>query len=112
MSAEPPLHRDRWITCAPERLVIRGYYFPLGTSKSIAYRDIRRVDEVAMTALSGRWRIWGTSNPRYWFHLDWGRPHKTSALVLDVGRFVKPVSTPDDSARVAEIMEQRRSGAG
>jgi hypothetical protein len=101
------LYEDRWITCEPDRLVIRGYYVPFG-SKVIAYRDIQGITPVALSPLGGSWRIWGTTDPRYWFHLDPGRPRKQTALVLDVGKWVKPVITPDDPETVAAIIEQRR----
>jgi hypothetical protein len=26
--------------------------------------------------MSGKWRIWGTGNPRYWANLDTKRPKK------------------------------------
>jgi hypothetical protein len=102
------LYEDRWIRCEPDRLIIRGYYFPFGSRKAIAYRDIRSVTSHPLTALGGRWRIWGASDPRYWFHLDPGRPHKQTALILDLGKWVKPVITPDDAARAAAIIAQRR----
>jgi hypothetical protein len=38
----------------------------------------------------------GHREPRYWASLDPGRPGKRQALVLDVGRFVRPLITPDD----------------
>ncbi len=101
------LYEDRWITCEPDRLIIRGYYFPFG-SKVIAYRDIQDVTPRPLTPLTGSWRIWGSSHPGYWFHLDPGRPRKQTALVLDVGKRVKPVITPDDPDQVAAIIEQRR----
>jgi hypothetical protein len=107
---EQPLYKDRWITCEPDRLVIRGYYFPVGASKSIPYRKITGVQKLALTALSGRWRIWGTSNPRYWFNLDPSRPNKQAALILETGGWVRPVITPDDPDKVAAIIEERRSG--
>ncbi len=105
------LYEDRWITCEPDRLIIRGYYFPFG-SKVIRYRDIRSVTPFMLSLLTGSWRIWGTSNPRYWFHLDPARPRKQTALVLDVGKFVRPVITPDDPEQVADIIEQRRHPSG
>ncbi|HZQ34745.1 MAG TPA: hypothetical protein VFD32_02350 [Dehalococcoidia bacterium] len=103
----PALYEDRWITCEPDRLIIRGYYFPFGR-KVIAYRQIRSVTPFKLTPSSGSWRIWGATDPRYWFHLDPGRPHKQTALVLDVGSWVKPVISPDDPEQVATIIEQRR----
>jgi len=102
------LYRDRWIICTPDRLVIRGYYFPIG-SKSIPYHRIRGVREAEMGALTGQWRIWGTSNPRYWWHLDPHRPHKHKALFLDLGRAVQPAITPDDPDKVKAIIDSQRA---
>jgi hypothetical protein len=68
-----PLYDDPWIRCDDTTLVIRGYYFPLGTPEVIAYRDIQAVTPVALGPWTGSWRIWGTSHPSYWWHLDWSR---------------------------------------
>jgi hypothetical protein len=109
VSEEMALYRDRWITCTERHLVIRGYYFPTGTPKKIPYRDIRSVSLVQMRALSGKGRLWGTASPRYWAHLDLGRPWKKRALVLDLGRRVKAFITPADPERVLEIIESHRA---
>jgi hypothetical protein len=103
-----PLYEDRWIRCEATALVIRGYYFPLGTSKVVAYRDIQEVTPLALGPWTGKWRIWGTSDLRYWLHLDWSRPQKDVALILDLGQPVRPVITPDDPVVVAAIIERRR----
>ena len=102
------LYQDDRITCTDSTVIVRGYYFPLGTAKKVPYRDIRHVEQIELG--SGRWRIWGTADPRYWFHLDPKRRHKRWALVLDLGKFVRPVITPDDPARVKQIIE-RHSGS-
>jgi hypothetical protein len=54
------------------------------------------VTVVNMSAARGRFRIWGTARPSYWASLDPDRPRKDVALVLDIGRAVKPFITPDD----------------
>jgi hypothetical protein len=92
-------YRDRWIECTPEHLAIRGYYFPWGT-KRIPYDRIRAVRQVRLGLIRGRIRLWGTANPRYWASLDPRRPTKTRGLVLDLGRAVRPLITPDDPAAV------------
>ena len=102
------LYDDPWIRCDAMHLTIRGYYFPFGKPKVIAYRDIRSVSPVTIGIWTGKWRLWGTSSPRYWLHLDLSRPRKDTALVLDLGRPVQPVITPADPARVAAIIEDRR----
>jgi hypothetical protein len=103
------VYEDQWIRCDDTALVIRGYYFPLGASKVIAYRDIRRVTPITLGPWTGKWRIWGTSHPGYWWHLDWSRPRKDTALMLDLGRPVRPVITPDNPGLVAAIIEQRHA---
>jgi len=107
--SEPALYEDRWVTCTPTELQIRGYYFPWGT-KHVPYARIRDVRRVEMGTWTGKGRIWGTANPRYWAHLDPSRPRKQGALVLDVGGFVHPFVTPDDPDRVAEIVAEHRAG--
>jgi hypothetical protein len=88
-------YRDPWIECGPEAIRIRGYYFPWGT-KRIPYQSLRAVRRVDVGALTGKGRIWGTANPRYWASLDPRRPRKKVALILDLGRRVRPFVTPDD----------------
>lgn len=97
-------YRDRWIECTEDAIRVRFYYFPFGT-KTIPYSRIRAVRRVTAGLLRGRGRIWGTGNPGYWASLDPGRPRKEIALILDLGRRIKPFLTPDDpDALVAEIL--------
>jgi hypothetical protein len=75
----------------------------------IAYRDIQSATPFTLGLWTGRWRIWGTSHPGYWWHLDWSRPRKQTALVLDVDRPVRPVITPSDPDLVTAIIQDRHS---
>lgn len=101
---------DRWIKVTPEGIEIRGYYFPWGT-KRVPYSRIRSVQRVDMGVLSGRGRIWGTANPRYWASLDPKRPTKKVGLILDLGRYVRPFITPDDPDAV-EAAIRAHAGLG
>ena len=100
------LYHDKWVECTPEEVRVRGYYFPWGTKK-MPYRSIRGVKLVALSTLRGKPRIWGTANPRYWASLDPQRPKKSTALILDLGHFVRPFITPDDAAAVEAIIRER-----
>ena len=88
-------YADSRIECTESAVRIHAYYFPGGT-KSIAYGSIRGVTRVDLGLARGRARIWGTANPRYWANLDPGRPRKKVGFVLDLGRAVRPLVTPDD----------------
>jgi len=98
-------YRDRWIECTAEGIRIRGYYFPWGT-KHIPYQAIRSVRRVTMSGLTGRGRIWGTANPRYWASLDPGRLRKSTGLILELGRRVRPFITPDDPDAVEAAIRE------
>jgi hypothetical protein len=93
---------DGTIVCGPEGLEIHSYYFPFGT-KSVPYSQIQGLQRVEVRGvMSGKWRFWGTGNPRYWANFDGKRPKKKAAFVVDLGRGVSPIVTPDmpDAFRV------------
>jgi hypothetical protein len=101
------LYEDDGLVVDDAGITIRRYYFPLGGPKRITYPEIRNVRTEPMTWLSGKGRIWGTSDPRYWFPLDTRRGGKKTLLVLDIGRRVRPCITPDDPDRVVELLRAR-----
>lgn len=103
-------YADSWITCGPDALTIRGYYFPWGT-KRIPYGSIRSIRRVSLGALRGKARIWGTATPRLWASLDPRRPRKSTGLILDLGRGVQPFMTPDDPDAV-EAAIRRHANIG
>lgn len=103
---QPPLYEDRWITCTPQHLTIRGYYFPMGTAKTIPLDRIEHVEKIEIGPVSGQLRIWGTSSPRYWAHFDLRRPYKTVAFVLDLGGYVRPFITPEDPDSFRAVLKE------
>jgi hypothetical protein len=98
------LYRDEWIICTDDGIRIRWYY-PWG-DKRVPYAAIRSARRVRLDLLHGRGRIWGTANLRYWASLDPGRPGKESALILDLGRPVRPFITPDDTQAVENLIKE------
>lgn len=104
------LYDDGRIACDQAGLRIRWYY--LWGAKRVPYHSIRAVTELQLTGRNSvrRWRIWGSGDFVHWWNLDPKRPTKTTALVLDVGRYVRPTITPDDAAAVEQILAKRRGG--
>ncbi|WAC90597.1 hypothetical protein [Mycobacterium sp. Aquia_213] len=103
------LYEDSGLRLDEDGITIRRYYFPLAGPKRIAYGEIRGIKTEQMTFASGGGRIWGATDPRYWFPLDIRRSRKKTLLVLDVGARVKPCITPDDPDRVIELLRDRVS---
>jgi hypothetical protein len=99
-------YHDNTVTCSDDAVELRGYYIPWGTKK-IPYSSIRDVQRVETAALRGRARIWGTANPGLWANLDTSRPKKKVALILDLGKSVKPFITPDDPDVVESLIRER-----
>jgi hypothetical protein len=104
---------DGTIVCGPEQLEVHSYYFPFGT-KRVPYRQIRGLQRIEITGLmSGKWRLWGTGNPRYWANLDLKRHTKTAGFVVDVGGRISPIVTPDDPEAFESVLRDRANlGAG
>jgi len=93
------MYDDGTIVCGPDRLEIHSYYFPFGT-KSVLYTQIKGLQRIEINGvLSGKWRIWGTGNPRYWANLDLKRPQKKAGFVVDLGRKISPIVTPTTRTR-------------
>lgn len=97
---------DGGIHCDDQRLTIRHYY--LWGAKQIPYTSIRAVTRLPLTGANKvrGWRIWGSGDFVHWWNLDIQRPRKDMALVLDVGRRVRPTITPHDPAAVERILEE------
>jgi hypothetical protein len=98
---------DGTIVCGDAGLEIHSYYFPFGT-KSVAYAQIQGLQRMEITGvMSGKWRIWGTGNPRYWANLDTKRPRKKAGFVVDLGGRVNPIVTPDRPDAFESVVRAR-----
>jgi hypothetical protein len=82
------------------------WYYPWG-SKHIPYATIKSFKVVEISALTGKWRLWGTTNPHYWANLDVRRPSKALGIILDTGARVDPFITPDDAEAFAAELKRR-----
>ncbi len=100
---------DGRVACDDASLIIRRYY-PWGT-KRIPYASIRSVQRRELGAVRGKWRLWGSGDFKHWWSLDLGRPHKSVALEIDLGRRVVPTITPDEPDDVERIVGERISQA-
>ncbi|GAA1283234.1 hypothetical protein [Planotetraspora silvatica] len=96
------MYDDGLVTCTDAELIINRYYFPFGSAKRIPLSGIRGVRWMPLP--HGSLRIWGSGDFVHWLNLDFGRSQKKAALVIDLGRRIVPVITPDEPARlVAEL---------
>ena len=108
MNIATATYDDGAIRCDDQGIVIRRYY-PWG-AKRISYDSIRSVKTFPLTGVNKvrRWRIWGSGDFVHWWNLDPARPKKDMALVLDIGRRVRPTITPDDANTVTRIITDKK----
>jgi hypothetical protein len=90
------VYDDGLVACAGDELIVRRYYFPFATAKHIPLSAIRGVRRMPLRLASGSWRIWGSGDLVHYFNLDAARPRKRVGLIVDLGRRIKPVVTPND----------------
>lgn len=110
------LYEDKQIICDEEAITIKDYYAPLGGDKIILYSQINSISEKKLTIWSGLSQIWGNltnvkernNAPKvYWSSFDPKRLFKNKAIVIDDGELVKSVITPDDQAKVFQILQAK-----
>ncbi len=99
-------YQDKGIVLDDDGITIHWYYFPMG-SKRIHWPQLRKVSVEKIGILTGKWRIWGTSDPRCWLPLDLSRPSKDRAIVLQLDSAVSPVVTPDDVDAVLRVIQDK-----
>jgi hypothetical protein len=78
-------------------ILLRRYYFPLGRPKRLAWTDVRGARAERLGAFNGRWRLWGygaNAIPATWLGLDLRRHRRTTKVIVDLGRRIKPAFTP------------------
>ncbi|MHB8681774.1 MAG: PH domain-containing protein [Acidimicrobiales bacterium] len=102
MTDAPPRYDDGRIACDDEGVSIRWYY--LWGRRRIPYARIRSIATYPLSAVRGKWRIWGSGDFVHWYNLDADRPRKTTGIEIDLGRRVKPCITPDDPDAVAGLI--------
>jgi hypothetical protein len=98
-------YEDDGILLGEDQLTIKSYRWG-GNARRIAYRSVRSFEVFEMGLWTGRFRMVGISvgRPRNW--IPWGRSrtNKSTAISLDVGKWLRPTIVPDDPAAVDGIL--------
>lgn len=98
------LYHDNQVTIYKELMVIKKYYFPLATSKTIMFSDIERV---TLLSSDGVTHTWGLTSKylNNWFPWDSNRKNKTKFIEIIIkGKKTRPSITPDDADKVFQII--------
>ncbi len=100
------IYSDKLIELTDKNLLFRHYYFPLG-DKTIELKNIKRIEILKPTLMSGKWRIHGTGDFTTWFPWDAGRPNRDMIFRLTLHKgWLRIGFTVENSARVKAILEE------
>lgn len=99
------LYEDRTLFIDDEGVTVTSYYWPRH-HRHIPFASIVSVETIAIGTWSGRYRLVGLEfrHLHKFFHWDTRRSKKSEAIVLDIGRRLRPTLTPDDHERVLQLI--------
>jgi hypothetical protein len=106
----PPTFDDGLVRLDAEGITLRRYYFPWGGAKTVPYHRIKAVRSRKVGLTTGGWRIWGSGDLRHWLPLDVHRRHRSRAIALDVGGWIRPTCTPTEPEKVLTILREHVDG--
>lgn len=93
------LYQDKYVTITEYSLTIRKYYFPLATSKSIMFSEMKKISLESALNVN---HLWGTSTHflNNWFNYDSERAHKDKFIEVEVKNArIRPSFTCEDSTK-------------
>lgn len=101
------LYEDAAMVLDDEGITITSYLWPRHRRR-IPFAAIDRYQLIELGPLSGRYRLVGLGfrRPRHFFHWDRQRSSTTTAIVLDTGRFIRPVITPQRPEQVIRVLDE------
>jgi hypothetical protein len=99
------IYEDTQIIISEDKLEIKRYYFPVGTSKTIKFSEIKNIEEIDLTLFNGKGRLWGMSLAQYWYNWDNNRFWRKKAIVIHLGKTINPAITPDNYNEVIKILK-------
>jgi len=101
------IYSDKLVNVFENGIQFKNYYFPF-VSKFVKFSEILNLERKSPTLLSGKWRIWGTSNFTVWFPLDWKRSQRASIFFLRLAsQKIRIGFTVENPERFLEVMESK-----
>jgi hypothetical protein len=102
------LYNESNLSLDPSSLLIKYYYFPSGTAKTVILSTIDHVQQTPLNLLD-RWRLWGAGDLgltlSHWYNADSKRPSRTTAFIIHIkDAKTHPVVTPADPAAFAAAL--------
>lgn len=104
-------YTDQSLAIDSDGITIGNYRYP-GHDRRIPFSSIAGFETITLGPLTGRFRLvgFGFTRPRHFFPWDRKRRTGQQAIALDLGKFVRPVISPEDHERVVQILNATSAG--
>jgi hypothetical protein len=103
-----PLYADRLVLIDADGITFRRYSLLFCRDRRVPFAEIASITVRAPSLATGRWRLWGSSDLRTWFPIDWHRPSRDAIFLIELAGSRSRIGfTVEDSARVVEILRER-----
>lgn len=101
-----PLYEDEGVVVTRDYILIKKYYFPLATSKTILYPELAYISLQDATDVKHRWGAC-TKYLNNWFPYDSQRKTKTKFIEFVLkGKKMRPSITPEDPEALFAVLSQ------
>lgn len=99
------LYMDDTCKIYDDCILLKKYYFPLPTSRSILYTEIEKISLGSSLHFNQKWGL-STHGMKNWFPLDSQRRNKSQYIAFHLkGKSTIPSFTPIDSSKVFTILQ-------
>ena len=100
------VYKDKLVEITQDTILFRHYYFPMG-DKKIDISNIKKLEILKPTLMSGKWRIHGTGDFTTWFPWDSGRPKRNMIFRITLHKgWCRIGFTVENSDAVKAIFEK------
>ncbi len=90
------LYEDKYVTITDCYILIKKYYIPLMTSKTVLFSEIRSISIEDASRVKASWGI-DTHHLNNWFQYDPKRKNKPRFISIEIkNSAIRPAITPED----------------
>ena len=102
------IYSDKLVDVDDEGIRLKKYYFPIGMTKFVKFRNVLKMEEKQSTLANGKWRYWGTGDFVTWFPLDWHRSGRDVIFFIQLSTQSTRIGfTVEDSMAFIEAVESK-----
>ncbi len=98
------LYKDKYITITDCYILIKKYYIPLMTSKTVMFNEMRTISIEDARNINKSWGI-DSNHLNNWFQYDPDRKNKTKFISIEIkDTAIRPAITPEDVDKAFDVL--------